>query len=559
MADQRFRSQQRDPGLSPASNSGAKGRFSPRGEDPLAELARLIGQDDPFTDFRNDPRGAPSPSGNAHAPRNGNGRDRHSEQDQDYDERDAYDREPQAPARARRHAEEDLRQPDVNAPRKNGRGAYAYGGGRDEASHWRLPPEPAAGREPNASRALPPQPAKRPARQSDYAQEPEDDYDDPRYARSARAGNGYADPRQAYDSPYDREDEAAGEPEYEEDRYAGEYDEQAYADPATSRRRWLYAGIVATIGLLVVGGTGVYAYRVLFGKYSGGAAPTIRPADLPNKVPPQTAQAGDGGQKLIYDRLDGQKPVERIVSREEKPADVAQNAGRVVTAPPPSTGPVTAFAPIPTNTQNAPAAITGASPIGTMPAGEPRKVRTTTVRADGTIVDTPRPMQQTAAQRPVQGQPQPLALNPYSQPPQADPDPDAQTPIGAQPARTAALAQPPSRTTQPTSQQAWGGVQQPTATAPTPQQTSNYVPAGSYVVQVASQKTEADARTSLQQLQAKYSNVFGNYQANIKRVDLGDRGTFYRAMLGPFSNRDQAYEMCQNLKAAGGECIVQRN
>jgi cell division protein FtsN len=30
-------------------------------------------------------------------------------------------------------------------------------------------------------------------------------------------------------------------------------------------------------------------------------------------------------------------------------------------------------------------------------------------------------------------------------------------------------------------------------------------------------------------------------------------------MLGPFSNRDQAYEMCQNLKAAGGECIVQRN
>ena len=103
------------------------------------------------------------------------------------------------------------------------------------------------------------------------------------------------------------------------------------------------------------------------------------------------------------------------------------------------------------------------------------------------------------------------------------------------------------------------GVVQPPATATAPQQTSNYVPAGSYVVQVASQKSEADARTSWQQLQAKYSNVFGNYQANIKRVDLGDRGTFYRAMLGPFSNRDQAYEMCQNLKAAGGECIVQRN
>src|SRR5260221_1849413 len=163
----------------------------------------------------------------------------------------------------------------MNAPRKNGRGAYAYGGGRDEASHWRLPPEPAVGREPNATRALPPQPAKRPPRQPDYAQEA--DYDGPRYARGARVENGYADPHQAYDSPYDREGDADGEPEYEEDRYAGEYDEQAYVEPASNRRRWLYAGIAATIGLLVVGGTGVYAYRVLFGKYAGGSAPTIRP------------------------------------------------------------------------------------------------------------------------------------------------------------------------------------------------------------------------------------------------------------------------------------------
>src|ERR1700687_445258 len=144
MADQRFRSQQRDPSLSQASTSGAKGRFSPRGEDPLAELARLIGQDDPFSDFRTDPRGTP-PAGNGHAPRNG--RDRHSGQDQDYDERDAYDREPKAPARARRYAEDDPRQPEANAPRKNGRGAYAYGGGRDEAFYWQLSPQAAVSSE----------------------------------------------------------------------------------------------------------------------------------------------------------------------------------------------------------------------------------------------------------------------------------------------------------------------------------------------------------------------------------------------------------------------------
>ena len=239
MADQRFRSQQRDPGSSQASTSGAKGRFSPRGEDPLAELARLIGQDDPFAGFSDDPRRAPQPAGTSSAPRNGHGRDGHSNQDQD--ERDAYARAPQAPSRQRRSADDDLPQVDANTARKSGRGAYA--GGRDEASYWRLP-EPAAGRGPNDGRRQPPQTAKGPPqRQPDYAQET--DHEDPRYARAARGGNGY-DPQQAYDSPYDREDNAAGyEPEYEEDRYAGEYDEQAYVDPAQGRRRWLYAGIAA--------------------------------------------------------------------------------------------------------------------------------------------------------------------------------------------------------------------------------------------------------------------------------------------------------------------------
>ncbi len=192
MADQtRFRSPQRDPGLPQASTSGAKGRFSPRGEDPLAELARLIGQDDPFASFSDDPRAAPHPSGNGYTPRNGH--DRHNDRDQDYDERDAYDRMPQ-PSRSRRHAEEDPRHADAVTPRKNGRAVYAYGGGRDEPA-YRPAPEPSIGRESDDGRRLPPQTAKRPPqRQPEYTEEIETDYEDPRYARTARGGNGYADP-----------------------------------------------------------------------------------------------------------------------------------------------------------------------------------------------------------------------------------------------------------------------------------------------------------------------------------------------------------------------------
>ncbi len=45
----------------------------------------------------------------------------------------------------------------------------------------------------------------------------------------------------------------------------------------------------------------------------------------------------------------------------------------------------------------------------------------------------------------------------------------------------------------------------------------------------------------------------------IKRADLGSKGTYYRAMVGPFGSRDQAVQLCSSLKAAGGDCVVQAN
>jgi cell division protein FtsN len=45
----------------------------------------------------------------------------------------------------------------------------------------------------------------------------------------------------------------------------------------------------------------------------------------------------------------------------------------------------------------------------------------------------------------------------------------------------------------------------------------------------------------------------------IKRVDLGDKGVYYRAMVGPFGTTEEAAQFCANLKTAGGQCVVQRN
>lgn len=79
-----------------------------------------------------------------------------------------------------------------------------------------------------------------------------------------------------------------------------------------------------------------------------------------------------------------------------------------------------------------------------------------------------------------------------------------------------------------------------------------------YAVQVSAQNNEADALASYQVLQTKFPAVLGSRAPIVKRVD-GNDGVLYRAMVGPFSTADEAFDLCESLKAAGGECIVQRN
>jgi cell division septation protein DedD len=180
-------------------------------------------------------------------------------------------------------------------------------------------------------------------------------------------------------------------------------------------------------------------------------------------------------------------------------------------------------------------------------------VRTVTVRSDGSVVNAP--SQATATRAPTTAA-NPLAL----QGGQAALPP--QRPAGT--ANSAPLqGDNPWSNLSATRGQATPGQQ---AALPPQQQTpapaiavQGPPPAGSYVVQVAAQKSEAEAQATWLALQQRYSGVLGGQQASIRRVDLGERGVFYRAQVGPFSSRAQASEVCQSLKAAGGECVIQRN
>jgi cell division septation protein DedD len=82
---------------------------------------------------------------------------------------------------------------------------------------------------------------------------------------------------------------------------------------------------------------------------------------------------------------------------------------------------------------------------------------------------------------------------------------------------------------------------------------------GGYLVQVSSQRNEADAQASYKALQGKFPSVLGSHSPVIKRADLGEKGVYYRAMVGPFGSPDEASQFCGSLKTAGGQCVVQRN
>jgi cell division septation protein DedD len=144
---------------------------------------------------------------------------------------------------------------------------------------------------------------------------------------------------------------------------------------------------------------------------------------------------------------------------------------------------------------------------------------------------------------PKSGQPArssgPLSLDPQAQASVAPPPPSARDRAASAPPPPAVPAQdpPPPRL----------------ASAPA------NVGTGGYAVQLSSQKSEAEAQSSFRSLQAKFPDQLGNRSPIVRRADLGDKGIYYRAMVGPFGSADEAGRFCSGLKAAGGQCLIQKN
>jgi SPOR domain len=479
-----------------------------RGEsDPLAELARLIGQNDPLGAAA---KPAPRPL-----------QSRANVRPQQYDPPEELPDAPPSPPAWMQRARHETPLPPPPLPQEY-----------DDEPEYEPAPTPVyplhryaaqqpqqAAQQPQYAAHQPPPPPPQ-----DYDEAPQQYADEPQH-----------DPSRYDDALYGRletgEHDYQRDPAYPDDPYA--YQSEEYEEePAPKKRSRGLMTVAAVLALAVVGTGAAFAYRTFVGSPRSGEPPIIRADNSPTKVVPAPSDAGAG---KTPDRLLSGDGGEKLVSREETPVDVNSRSGapRVVFPPlnqnanPPPASSVSPSAPMPAAT-------------GTMPNNEPRRIKTLAVKGDaadnggipaGATAPPPRPPTRSVA-APAAAPAAPPARNPAS----ANASANAPMSLGPQ----AGESEPPTRV----------AATNPTQTAPA----SEGGP--SFLVSVTSQDSESAARESFRVAQGKYASVLGSRSPVIKRVDLADGKTKYRAMVGPYRTRQEAVQFCTELKSAGGQCFI---
>jgi hypothetical protein len=74
-------------------------------------------------------------------------------------------------------------------------------------------------------------------------------------------------------------------------------------------------------------------------------------------------------------------------------------------------------------------------------------------------------------------------------------------------------------------------------------------------VQVSSSRSEAEAQQSLRNAQSRYSSLVSGGAPYVERADLGQKGIYYRVKL-PTSTLQEATSVCATIKANGGDCFA---
>jgi hypothetical protein len=336
------------------------------------------------------------------------------------------------------------------------------------------------------------------------------------------------------------------------------------------------------LGVAVVGGASFFLFDSDAVPVPSGPPPIISGLQEPLKVYPEQSQdtASDQAGKLIYDRVDGTGvagpdrlvPTETPQLAELPPAPVGTNANADLVPGTPKRVRTVVVRPdgtiIPEGEE--PAVATPAQPKPAAPTqpdaasgDNGSQVVTTSPVVTGADVAPADPSDATPAVPDTPAivtgadvAPEPTASEPAAPVPSVVPrkKPDAPAQVASAPAAaTAPQNDRPLNLTQPAPAPATSAPATPAPVA----STSGSIPAGTYIVQVTSQRSEAAAKDAYSGLQRRFPGVLGNRNAVIVAATVEDRGVFYRARI-PTGSRDEAISLCESLQAAGGDCFVRR-
>jgi hypothetical protein len=311
---------------------------------------------------------------------------------------------------------------------------------------------------------------------------------------------------------------------------------------------------------------GIAGIAASFG-FKGAVSPqdeiaTISAADGPAKIHPETA-AGTEIPAQDASILGGspQQPPVAVINNVEQPTDLSAQANlpeELANPPRAIAGLATGAASVPVpappaqaqpqpQSQSQPAA----APQSIAELIEPKKVKTVSVRPDGTLLPNDAPPQVTAAAVPVPAA-RPtaasmakaatpksaarVATTPRSAAPDANGNPQPRTSVAAK-AKRVELAD--------TRDQA------PAAGAP-------QASPGSFAVQLAAPGTEQEARETQVRLMQKFAAELAGFHTSIHKAAVGGKPV-YRVRVAGFSSRDEAIALCQKVQTGGGNCFVAKN
>jgi cell division protein FtsN len=167
-----------------------------------------------------------------------------------------------------------------------------------------------------------------------------------------------------------------------------------------------------------------------------------------------------------------------------------------------------------------------------------------------------------AETRPAQAGPPPTqamvpAQVPAAKPIVATPAPETAKPPPPKPAQTAVAAPAPETAKPPSPTPAQIAAVAPPKPAPTPVEpvAATPAPVGAGLLQIGAYKSSAEAEAAWTGYKHKHASLVGSLSSDVKRVDLGAKGTWFRLRIVA-GTKAEASALCTKLKAEGGDCLL---